>query len=414
MKPSARLFNLHSRKNAGDAALVQSAASVLRTLWPDISLSASTRYRDDDEWLTALGIAPRPPLVHFPTPGEGSEISRGARLAGSLVKAHARRGLRRGPARSPVSGEVSLSAGGGYLFSRGPRGLTVRHVLAEIDFSASASPTMLLPQSIGPVTNAADRRRFADALSRVSRVMVRDETSFFVATEHLRVAEGNVVRVPDLAFALPAPERPVRSGGVPRVAMTVLDWRWAGGDDEQYARYLRSLGSIAETLAEWGLDIDLLVQVDLPGRQDDGAQAKRVRERLRRPVGLHSVGHTTDEALARCASYDLMIGSRLHSALLALCAGTPALALGYQPKAAGVYEDIGLSDWVFDARAPAVDEVLRLARKLLDEPDHARARTRSAVSRAKAEIYERIGASLAPWLGPPRPPTAAPVEGRAP
>ena len=50
--------------------------------------------------------------------------------------------------------------------------------------------------------------------------------------------------------------------------------------------------------------------------------------------------------------FDLMIGMRLHSALIALRTGVPAIHLAYTLKGRDIYDDLGLADWAFD-----VDEV---------------------------------------------------------
>jgi polysaccharide pyruvyl transferase WcaK-like protein len=43
---------------------------------------------------------------------------------------------------------------------------------------------------------------------------------------------------------------------------------------------------------------------------------------------------------------DLMIGMRLHSTLISLRCGTPAIHLAYTLKGADIYSDLGLKDWV--------------------------------------------------------------------
>jgi polysaccharide pyruvyl transferase WcaK-like protein len=45
---------------------------------------------------------------------------------------------------------------------------------------------------------------------------------------------------------------------------------------------------------------------------------------------------------------DLMIGMRLHSTLIALRMGTPAINLNYTLKGRAIYTDLGLADWIVD------------------------------------------------------------------
>jgi polysaccharide pyruvyl transferase WcaK-like protein len=44
--------------------------------------------------------------------------------------------------------------------------------------------------------------------------------------------------------------------------------------------------------------------------------------------------------------FDLMIGMRLHSALIALRMGTPAIHIAYTRKGHAIYAGLGLSDWL--------------------------------------------------------------------
>jgi len=300
--------------------------------------------------------------------------------------------------------DVALSAAGGYLFSPKAGNLTLRHVLVEMAAASRTVPTILLPQSIGPITGSRDRRRFSRVLGRLGHILVREASSYRVATRDLEIPKDRVSQTPDLAFALARSHPRRRPCGRTRVGMTVLDWRWAGGSSAQYERYLVVLAEIADRLLARDYDLDLLVQVDLEGhaRQDDRRESERVRSLVRRNgrVTVEAVGRSPQEALDRYGSYDLVIGSRLHSALLALCAGTPAIALGYQPKAVGIYEQLGLAPWVFDARQVQADAVLRTAEGILGNHDSAAADVLRSTARAKASLQESVAKALSPWLGP--------------
>ena len=94
-----------------------------------------------------------------------------------------------------------------------------------------------------------------------------------------------------------------------------------------------------------------------------------------RPASLtiERAGQTPEEAIERYGGFDLVIGSRLHSALLALCAGVPALALGYQPKSAGIYE----------------------------AGDAASARAGRAAADARKRLKDGLVRTLEPWLPAP-------------
>lgn len=88
---------------------------------------------------------------------------------------------------------------------------------------------------------------------------------------------------------------------------------------------------------------------------------------------------------------DLMIGMRLHSTLLALRAGVPAIHLAYTLKGHDIYSDLGLADWVLPIEElfKGHQMLVELASRLLGDP-----LGRSRVEDAVARIVEANGAAL--------------------
>ena len=76
------------------------------------------------------------------------------------------------------------------------------------------------------------------------------------------------------------------------------------------------------------------------------------------------------ELCALFARFDLMIGTRLHSTLIALRAGVPAIHLAYTLKGRDIYGDLGLSDWAFEIEeaAYAPQAVVNKAESILADP----------------------------------------------
>jgi polysaccharide pyruvyl transferase WcaK-like protein len=68
---------------------------------------------------------------------------------------------------------------------------------------------------------------------------------------------------------------------------------------------------------------------------------------------------SVEEAMDLYNNATIVIGTRLHSVLLSLAAGTPAVCLAYQPKAVGCLQDIGWN-FVADVQEFTVDEVKAL------------------------------------------------------
>lgn len=88
---------------------------------------------------------------------------------------------------------------------------------------------------------------------------------------------------------------------------------------------------------------------------------------------------------------DLMIGMRLHSTLLALRAGVPAIHLAYTLKGHDIYADLGLAEWVMPIEHLFEDqqELIELASRILGDPT-SRLRVRDAI----AKTVDANGAAL--------------------
>ena len=86
-----------------------------------------------------------------------------------------------------------------------------------------------------------------------------------------------------------------------------------------------------------------------------------------------------------------MIGMRLHSTLLALRAGVPAIHLAYTLKGHDIYSDLGLSDWVvpIEGILEGQQTLVDLASRVLGDPASG-SRVRDAV----AKIVDTNGAAL--------------------
>ena len=397
-----RLINLHTRQNLGDAAITGGAAKLIADQWPGVRLTAASRYENDRDWLRSVGVERVAPAISFPAPGQAPTPVRALVFGASA----ARHRLRRSSRSDPPAPDLALSGGGGYLFSRRQPELTFRHLLLEIETMAERCPTILLPQTVGPLTRSSDVKSVRRALRNTRHLFVRDKASLDVALDQLELGREMVSFAPDLVFALAREGRaaPAASGD-PRVAMTVLDWRWAGGTSDVYEAYLDSMATVAQGLIDDGCRLDLCVQVDMRGKRghDDMAVAEEVRSRLPRPerVEVISAGADPEQAIERYAGYDLVIGSRLHSALMGLCGGVPSVAVAYQPKADSIYHDLELDDWVLEARGLDPTALRRVAASILEDQQGSASRATEATRRMKDQLHRCLSGPLEPLLGPP-------------
>ena len=125
------------------------------------------------------------------------------------------------------------------------------------------------------------------------------------------------------------------------------------------------------------------------------AQALRLKG-----LDLEIVNADVDAVLDAYRRMDIHLGQMLHSAILAMSVGTPALSLAYDVKSAGFYNFLGLDELCLDAATTTEDDILSSVRALI-ECRHAvaaalRAR-RSELEAESAAFYEQVAALASPY-----------------
>ncbi len=240
-----------------------------------------------------------------------------------------------------------------------------------------------LPQTYGPFRTRTARSIARFLLRHSSVVIARDLESQRIAQELI----GSRLKVqlsPDVAFALhsEAPDKietdPPLAGELSpeTIGLNVNGLMFNGGYHGgnmfglklDYRAFLPVL--ITRLLGETSAEI-LLVPHTLaePGDPESDNEACRLvrdaltpdqQQRVRILTGDYDA-HQFKGVIRQC---DFFIGSRMHSCIAALSQGVPCVGVAYSMKFAGVFESVGMKDWVIDGRVtdcdPTVDSILNL------------------------------------------------------
>jgi len=178
----------------------------------------------------------------------------------------------------------------------------------------------------------------------------------------------------------------------------VINWR---GHDRHHARPEQYEAAIAVALRAFlqahGGSAILFPQVCGPSAgEDDRPPSRRIAAQLRGdglPVVALAAEATPAQLQAAYGQMDLFLGTRLHSNIFALTAGTPVLAIAYQYKTHGVMRMLGLEAWVIDIGQATAEVVSAALEKLWRE----RAALRAQLQRTLPEIQHRARQAAA-WI----------------
>ncbi len=236
--------------------------------------------------------------------------------------------------------DLVVGVGGGYLRAGTPVEVAKSALVMGPQLwaaSRSSTPSVYLPQSIGPA-RFGTRRLLTRLLRGIDTVMVRDDRTFE------EVGGPTLVRTPDLAAASIAAGR---VSGAPVESQPVLSIRSVHG------RINPDIYVLAERIAPY----DGYVQSTIGGNDDRPASATLAPARTIERSELMGAG----------SAPRVVVAVRLHAALMALAAGHYVVHLAYERKGFGAFDDLGISPWVHRVNGFDVDTVAAQVQQLLTE-----------------------------------------------
>jgi polysaccharide pyruvyl transferase WcaK-like protein len=400
-RPRIVIVNAFADDNRGGAALTQAAVDVARAIAPggaDVFIvpvrettAGAFRHLRRANDVTVLG-----PLVH-PRAGRCGTVV--ALAASALMLAGLRTsfgGARPTTYRALRDADLVISRGGVIFAQRnaGPGDLA-RLWFAALPCIVAGRfrrPLVFVGAQVGPVMSRAGRGILRMALGRARFVWARGPRSRHAA-RRLVGRRTTLVQAPDSVFLLEPP--PARHE--PRGVVIV-----PGGDT--------GLGGAAiPAIATWVRR----EQESAPRilRQVDGDQNSDWRwlEQLRSSLGdleLETVDHDldVDGYLGELGRAELVVSTRMHSVLLSVLAGTPAVAvfIGDEYRKLDALEGIGLPELATqpDALARAVERVRAIS---TDELAARSVALRGAASNAVEQLRTALGTG--PWSSRDHAPT---------
>ncbi len=303
--------------------------------------------------------------------------------------------------------DLVIAAGGGYLYTRSRLKGNVVLLSVIYGFHGAAllgKPVYLFSQSIGPFAG-----RFQEWLVQRSLVGVRivfareDDTRRRLERWSGRRKMPAVRTAADAAFLLTAAEPPEGlppppPGGI-RVGLTVRSWFRTPGDQQHYEQ---TLGRFAGWLAEeMNAAVFFIPQVTyVSGGDDDREAARRAAAQAGGAPRIHILEEELDPSRIRglCGEMDIFVGTRMHSNIFAMTMCVPVLAVGYQPKTAGIMAQLGLERFVLPIEELSLECLQERFRRLLEEREAVVAALQDQIPRIREEAREASRLIEEDWL----------------
>jgi len=227
---------------------------------------------------------------------------------------------------------------------------------------------------------------------------VRDQESRMCLRAH--GVKHDVPVVPDLVFglrvALP-PHASWRPAGARRVVgintMPAFDSaRWTDADQPVYDAYVRTIAEFADWLLQRGYDVAFFAT----HVRSDPDVGREVRSHMRHRESTRITEPRIDsleELVDTLATFDAVLTTRYHGALISLLTGKPVVAIAYHPKTQDLMAAVGLSARVVDIRdlslAALRDRFITLEQEGWRLPEAVQERLAAAQAAVEAQ-YDRL------------------------
>lgn len=253
---------------------------------------------------------------------------------------------------------------------------------------------ILMPQAFGPFELASNRAAMQRAAACSTAIFVRDSTSL----AHLqRVLPSRDVEKTRLAPDFTTLLAPVYDDGlsVPqRGACLIPNMRLLDKYGIRHETYVSFLASAAGLARDSGLTPFFLLHEG----PEDAALISAANEILRpaAPVLQSEDGRAIKSAIGRS---EVVLGSRYHGLVSALCQSVPAIAVGWSHKYRELFADYGVPDLALDLKASGIDAALTAFGTLMGESERHRVkcllRTTAATEAERARaVWQYLDAIL--------------------
>jgi colanic acid/amylovoran biosynthesis protein len=410
------ILNTCSTLNRGDAAIVLGQIRLLQKSFPGVQVTITSKTPGVDQvFFAPVGVEVLPPF----TPALSTYKGAMRKLMGS-ARAMADWPNRRRLVEALRESDIVLSCGGGYFYNyRGilPGTTFWQNVIHAYLATFLNRPLVFLPQSFGPFSSSLSMWGVRWLLEKqdVRKIFVREEVSYELLHNLLKEEQhARIVRCPDMACYLEGDD----SGKVaqserldapqPVLAINLREWTFPEVGDPASRRlkrtaYLDALTAAAKFFIQRYNGTVLVVPQALgpDPHEDDRGICAEFYQRLRkqntesRVVRLqgHEVASLTD-LMQFFSGVTMLIGTRLHSCILALIAGVPIVSVGYQYKSQGTLDMLGLGRFNTDIGDLSADWLAASVEGIMTHRQEINEEICQSLVRARSRIDDEVGTVL--------------------
>lgn len=265
--------------------------------------------------------------------------------------------------RSVKSADLILSCGGGNFYSNSFFGISLLlNCLIIIFAGLNKKRIIFLPQSFGPIKKKFHKYYLKASFYFSKKILVREKKSVDFLNS-IKVDNSKIELIPDLAILLTRFSKIVSSDlteVIPtnlRIGLTIMNRSEQIKDFKKQDKYEKSIESFLEKcLKKNSVEIHFFVQCYGPSHdQNDDTISKKIFENIKRyhkDVYFRNNFNNSIDLSNELAKMDLIIATRMHTAIFGLINYVPTITIGYQHKSQGLMDLFNLHEFFI-----SIDEI---------------------------------------------------------
>jgi len=366
----------HTCGNRGDSAILRGLLDAIAVLEPEAEVDVMSRYPVSSSWLLNR------PVMGDPLYSQMKQHNNAAGLMGRVKKVLRRRyqhqvllsrvtdsgKLRNIAIAQGFTDFVRLLAGYDAIIQVGGSFFVDLYGVPQFEHALctfmAKKPLYMIGHSVGPFQDAQFNQLANYVFGHCDALILRERVSLELM-EHSQITTAKVEQGVDTAWLVDHDET-----FVPNYA--VAHWLDMAAKEKTVAITLRELApfdkrlgttqkayekafaGVVNRIIDAGyqvLALSTCTGIDSYNK-DDRMVALNLREHVSDPSRYHVVmDELNDLEMGKIfAACDLTVGTRLHSAIISMNFGTPAIAINYEHKSAGIMQQLGMSEMAIDIR----------------------------------------------------------------
>lgn len=261
----------------------------------------------------------------------------------------------------------------------------------------SGKPLILIGHSLGPFNDAKSRFLAKVLLESSAGIMVREPLSAEVL-RNCQINPKNLQLGGDTAWLL----QNATMTTYPRQKKVIFTVRKLAPFEQRVGltqdRYNQAIAKLADKLIQHGCSVEFLstcTGID-NYRNDDRMLALSIRDlcKMKAVIAVEMAELNDLELMQRFSEAKLVIATRLHSAILAMNSGTPALALAYEHKTTGIMQALNLANWCFAVSAVCNSQLEEQALSILELEQPQYEKLQFSLQESVARVRQQVEFSI--------------------